>query len=203
MPTYKSNSHKSKENTGGEREKLEKVISGAVKTKKKSGLNKLTDIFISQDASNVKEYIVSDVIIPEVTGFLRHLIDYVADGLLGSGSGRNRRSSSGGTRYDVVSYNKIAGGGSRYASDRPKADTRFSYDELLFETRGDADTVLSQMEDMIDRYGVVSVADMYDAAQLTAPYTANRYGWTSVRNAQVTRVSDGYIIKMSRPSPIE
>ena len=59
------------------------------------------------------------------------------------------------------------------------------------------------MQDMIDRYGVVRVDDMYDMAGLTAPYTSHRYGWTSVRNAESVRVRDGYIIKMPRAVPID
>ena len=49
IPEYKSNSHKSKEQNTEvvEREKIEKVVSGTVKVKKKSGfsnyLNDVTD----------------------------------------------------------------------------------------------------------------------------------------------------------------
>ena len=40
---YKSNSHKSKEEPRREEKKIEKVATGKVKTKKKSGANKVAD----------------------------------------------------------------------------------------------------------------------------------------------------------------
>jgi hypothetical protein len=44
---------------------------------------------------------------------------------------------------------------------------------------------------------------MYDMADLTAPFTGNKYGWTDIRGASVERVYDGYIIKLPRAMPIE
>ena len=57
---YKSNSHKSKE--VDERKKVGKVVKGKVKTKKKSGITKFTDVFISEDVSSVKSYIIGEVL---------------------------------------------------------------------------------------------------------------------------------------------
>ena len=54
---YKSNSHRSKEGKTEaltDRKKVEKVVHGRVRTKPKSGISKITDIFISEDAANVK-----------------------------------------------------------------------------------------------------------------------------------------------------
>ena len=59
------------------------------------------------------------------------------------------------------------------------------------------------MNEIIDRYGVVTVADLYDMADLSAPYTSNKYGWTSVRNVEIGRVRDGYVLKLSRAMPID
>jgi hypothetical protein len=51
---------------------------------------------------------------------------------------------------------------------------------------------------------MVTVADMYDMADSTAPYTSNRYGWTSLRTAEVKRVQGGYyIIDLPKAAPID
>ena len=62
MSTYKSNSHRSKEEV--ENKKVEKVVKGAVKTKKKSGSTRFKDVFIAEEASSVKDYILMDVLLP-------------------------------------------------------------------------------------------------------------------------------------------
>ena len=54
------------------------------------------------------------------------------------------------------------------------------------------------MDDLIETYGLVSVADFYDLVGVTGDYTDNKYGWTDLRNANVIRVRDGYMIKLPR-----
>ena len=48
-----------------EEKRAEKVISGTAKTKKNE-MRKLTDIFISEDVANVKNYILMDVLVPSI-----------------------------------------------------------------------------------------------------------------------------------------
>ena len=59
------------------------------------------------------------------------------------------------------------------------------------------------MQDVIARYGVVTVADLYDMADRTAPYTSQKYGWMDVSTAETQRVRDGYILKLPRAYPID
>ena len=59
------------------------------------------------------------------------------------------------------------------------------------------------MEALIDQYGVASVGDLYDLANVsTTNYTVNKYGWTNIRSAQVIRSRDGYLLKMPKAMPI-
>ena len=66
MENYKPNSHKAKEEASKNvpEKKIEKVISGTAKSKKKSEVRKLTDVFISEDVDSVKSYILLDVLVP-------------------------------------------------------------------------------------------------------------------------------------------
>ena len=72
------------------------------------------------------------------------------------------------------------------------------YDEIVLENRSEAEDVITALEDIIDQFGEAKVSDLYDLVGMTAPYTANRYGWTSVRTASAIRVRDGYVLKMPR-----
>lgn len=181
-----------------ERKKVDKVIKGTARTRKKSELAKLSDIFISEDVSNVKSYVLMDVLVPAIKKAISDIVTNGIDMILYGESGRKRSSSS--TNY--VSYRDY----SKRDDNRGSSSARrsgFEYDDILFDTKGEAEAVIDQMQDMIDRYGVVRVDDMYDMAGLTAPYTSHRYGWTSVRNAESVRVRDGYIVKMPRAMPID
>ena len=58
------------------------------------------------------------------------------------------------------------------------------------------------MDELIDTYGQVSVADLYDLVGKSCNYTDNNYGWTNLRNAEPVRVRDGYMLKMPKVGPI-
>jgi hypothetical protein len=198
---YKPNSHRSKEEQKStEVKKVEKVVKGTVKTKKKSEVRKLTDAFISEDAANVKSYVWLDVIIPTIK---KTVVDIVTDSIhmIFLGTTARGKSGSSGTK---INYSKFYDprDDRRYTEPRVNRN-RFDYDDLIFESRGEAEAVLDQMEELIDRYHVVTVADMYDMADMTAPYTSNKYGWSNLRNAEIVRVRDGYIIKLPRAMVID
>ena len=94
---YKPNSHKYKEeqkNLSTDRKKVEKVVTGKVKTKKKSEASKLKDVFISEDVSNVKSYILMDVLIPAAKKAISDIVSNGIDMIL-YGETRGRKSSSG------------------------------------------------------------------------------------------------------------
>ena len=63
IESVKPNSHKYKEEQKQEAKK-EKVISGSASRKKKSEVSKLANSIISEDANNIRNYILDDVLIP-------------------------------------------------------------------------------------------------------------------------------------------
>ena len=65
MEDYKSNSDKARQEQQSEK-KVEAVITGAAKTRKKGEMQKFADVFIAEDANNVKSYILMEVIVPAV-----------------------------------------------------------------------------------------------------------------------------------------
>ena len=82
---------------------------------------------------------------------------------------------------------------------RTKIDT-----EIVFEHRNNALVALSNLKDIFDRYGVVSVGDLYDEAAIKCDYTCSRFGWKdydAIHNAKVVKVKGGYMIDL--PEPVE
>lgn len=180
--------------------KVEKVISGAAKIKKKSGVMKLADVFIEDDVNSVKSYIVGDVVIPTIKKTIYDVITGSLDMFFFGGTGGGKTRSTA----DKVSYRN-------YTSYSSKRDTRpatrsvrgYDYDEVVLDSRGEAEEVLARMDELISTYGIVSVADFYDLVGITCQYTDNKYGWTNIRNAQIMRVRDGYQIKMPKAMPLD
>lgn len=195
------NSHKGREEKKqqvSEGKRAEKVIQGKAKAKKNE-IRKLTDVFISEDVVNVKNYILLDVLVPSIKKAIYDIVVNSLDMSLfgGRGSG-GRRPGADKITYD---YNSVSRRDERTYNNTRTA-TGYSYDDIILETRGEAEAVLSRMDELMEEYEIVRVADLYDLVGITGNYTDNNYGWTNIRNAQVERVRDGYKIKMPRALPI-
>lgn len=195
------NSHKgreaAKQKEALEGKRAEKIVRGRVKTKKNE-IRKLTDIFISEDAANVKSYIVWDVLVPSIKKALYDIVVNSLDMSLFGGRG-GRRSVA-----DKVSYHDYGSASRRddRSYSRSRTTSGYSYDDIILETRGEAEAVLSRMDEIMEEYEIVRVADLYDLVGITGEHTDNKYGWTNIRNAEIERVRDGYRIKMPRALPI-
>lgn len=199
----KSNSHKSKQeaknNASDTEKRVEKVVKGPVKTKKNE-MRKFKDVFISEDVKNVKSYIFLDVLVPAVKDALANIVTDGINMILYGESRRGSRKagSAGNVSYTAYYNNK------RSSNDyNTRTRSGFDYDDIVFSNRGEAEAVLTQMDELIDRYGVVRVADLYDMADLSAPFTSNKYGWTNIRNADVARVRDGYVIRLPKAMALD
>lgn len=198
------NSHKArnekKEAPAPTDKRVEKVIKGKAKVKKNE-VRKWTDVFIAEDASNVGNFIIMDVIVPSIKKAFYEGITGALDMLLygGRGGGGKRPTA------DKVSYRDYSSVSRRdersYNSNRTASG--YSYDDIVVDTRGEAEAVLMRLDEVMEEYECVRVADLYDLVGVSGNYTDNNYGWTNIRNAEVVRVRDGYKIKMPRAIPLK
>lgn len=196
---FKSNSYKSKETTTSEEKRVRTVVSNPVKVKKKSEAHKLANIFLSDDAVNIKQYLIWDELVPALKDLASRIIKNGSDILLYGEKGRSRGSAKSQSSYSSY-YNRP---GERRSYDDNRIRSRFDYEDIIIPTRGEAEEVLDEMQDAIDRFGVVRVTDLYDIVGRTAPFTGGRYGWRTIQGAKPVRVDDGYVLKLPRPQPID
>ena len=79
---------------------------------------------------------------------------------------------------------------------------RKNVDNILFDSRETAENVLEASKEIINKYGVVTVADMYDLSGLDNPYTGQKYGWVDLKEAKIIRVRQGYELVLPEIIPI-
>jgi hypothetical protein len=205
---FPSNSLKNKlEITGGSdvdqpTVKLKKVIQGGITKKKKSLADRFSETFFGDDAGSVGRYLVWDVLIPAAKDTIVDMVKGGIEMLLYGENKSDRLHREKGRSY--VSYSSIYGSRDRERErdrDRraePRSRAIHKFDDVIFDTRGDAEEVLTTLIDMIDEYGAASVADFYDACGLTAEFTDNKYGWDNLSRSTVEHVRQGYILVMPK-----
>ena len=197
MAEYKGNSHRSKEQNEVVEKKVEQIAKG--KTKKKSEVKKFADTFIAEDITSVKDYILMEVLLPAAKKAISDIVTNGIDMIL---YGETRSKSK--SRESRVSYTKYYDRDRDYERPtRTRGRYGYDYDDIILDTRKEAEEVLDRMDDLIDNYGMVSVADLYDLVGVSGNYTDNKYGWTNLRNADVQRVRDGYLLKLPKALPFD
>lgn len=198
---YKSNAHKLKEQDKLPEKRVGKVITGVAKTKKKSEIRKFTDIFLAEDINVVKEYLLNDVLIPITK---KAISDLFTDGIAILLYGQRGKSGKSGNA-SKYSYSKCFDDSDRYDRRESRSSSRrgvYSYDEVIIPTRGEAEEVLTRMEELIDRFDNASVADFCEMVGITGTPQDYKFGWTDIRDiksARVERVRDGYMLNLPRP----
>lgn len=73
---------------------------------------------------------------------------------------------------------------------------RDQYNELVFDTEAEAEKVLAEARAILDRYGSVTVADVYDMTGVMTYYLDGVYGWTDLHKAEIVKNTNGYVLRM-------
>lgn len=203
---FPSNSYKKKELVAAKEKNITPVVSGKVIKKQRSFGQKLSETFFGDDTKSVGDYILHDVLIPAMKSTLSDMVGGGIEMLLfgeRKSSGRSRMFRDRDRSY--VPYNRMSRRDD-FSDDRRSisrsARSRHDFDDIILETRGEAEDVLSHMVDLIEDYGVASVGDYYDLLGIESNFTDNKYGWINVADGYVDRVRDGYCIRLPRPREI-
>ena len=205
MGEYKPNSDKSKREPQKNTEKVRPVVKGGTRVRRKSAFREITDGFISRDMDSVKNYVLIDVLVPAIKKAISDIVRNGIDMLLYGETSRERgREGSGGPR---VSYRKFYDDGRREDRRNYSERTRVghSFGDVEFDDLRDADEVMEQLQDILDRYGIVTVARYFELSGVADDnYTNNNYGWTEIPNNPPVMLPNGrYILRLPRPMPID
>ena len=179
----------------------EKKVEAVVHSKGTRKRNKFLNSVISEEAGNIKNYILLDVLIPALKKTIDEIVTNGKDIILWGEAGHSKKSSGSKVSY-VSYYDDNRRWRERNESNRYRS-AGYDYDDLVFESRGEAEIVLDNLYGILDRYNRVTVADLYDLADAPSRYTDNKYGWTNLSTATVVRIRDGYVIKLPRATAID
>ena len=189
--------------------RLKPVITSGVEVKHQSGIGRFFRQLFADDMKTVRRTFREDVIIPFVQDGLSGIFHDGIDLLIyGSKSGRRGRRDLFGnmkTRYDKIGRSSLSSGSilrRSYDKDDDEDDVEAFDDNLfVFATRGKAETVYNAMEDAIEMYGAISVADIYDLSGITnykSDFVDRTWGWTSMEDIKIRRRGGKYLLDLPK-----
>lgn len=200
-----------REKAAEQTKEIRKVEAKGVRVKKRGLGTRLIDTFIKEKPEEVRKYVIKEVIVPAIMDTIYDSI-MSALGMTFYQKADRRRSSGGGsglgskfTNYSAISTPSIrkertpAYGGSKGSLK--------SFDNLVFDSKGEAEDVRDSMIEALDRYGYLTVLEFYDIAQVTVDnFTDNNWGWKRDSIGQMKILGDsanGYYINLPRCEPLD
>lgn len=172
--------------------------------------------FYEEDGESVLKYVFTNVFAPAIKKLVADLTTNAVNAwLYGTDGGVKKQNATsriswGGTGSNIVDYNNPSQIAQTRQPDKVLLSV-FVYENVSFKTRGVAENVLSEMTDILDQYGLVTVADFLDIC--TAEYQKNvhvfnarspeptdrNYGWNDLSTAKVVPTWNGdFVIKFPK-----
>lgn len=210
---YPSNSHIQKRSEAStlnrklerKNEKKVKTIAQAKKVKKPVG-KRIVEEMTGDDTESVLSYILYDVLIPAAKNTISEMVSGGIQMLLFGESNKDSRIVKDRGR-SYVSYQKYYDRDDREdrrASRDRRGRSRYEFDDIAFDSRAEAEEVLSYLIDCLEDYDVVSVSDFYDIVGMTSEYTDAKWGWYNLSRAAVVRSRRGhYYIQLPHPMALD
>ena len=167
------------------------------KVHEKSLGEKAMDIMLSEDTRTVRDYFFWDILVP---GIKNGIYDFIGMALFGSRRGGHGRSERG---RGYVSYRDYYDDDRRERSSgrvaRSDRTSDYDFSDIEFETRGEVEEILQEMERLIKKYDEATVADLCRVIGMTGRFTDNNYGWRDCRDFSYRRSGRFYVLDFARP----
>lgn len=224
-PEFPSNTVKKTAPKTGERQPIEQVTTGKVIVKKAGPGKRFRAIFVGEGGfRGVATHVLWEVIIPGAKDLLYDSGQEYLGRSLGIDTRGGARRGGGPINYNNiastlasrVNYNRPGfmtdpRDRQQQAQPAPKAGHpgrnitlgNVTIDDIICASRIEADDVISRMYNLIERYGRVTVADLFDLVGVTGEYTDENFGWVDLTGARPHRSGQGYRLDLPRPIQID
>jgi hypothetical protein len=215
MQEFPGNSEKAKRGPTGpsgpapdDRPKIEQVTSANAERKKPGLGRKLKTTFVHGSMRDTGDYMVTDVIVPAVRDMLFDAFESGLQRLIYGDSTRTRRTAAPSAYSNVGRVNYSSQYKSPNISQQPmgarmlsnRSRTMHDFGEIIIDSRRDADEVIEQMYEILSRFGVVHVADLYALTGIQSSHVDHKWGWTGLQGTKAIRKGDGRFL-LALPEP--
>lgn len=185
--------------------RVKQVTTGEVKRKKRSLRRQFSEAFVGGDLKTSSRYVLFDILLPGARDMIWESVSGGFERLI-FGDGRRRSShSSPPHRPEYTNYSNYSSVRNMVPAGRSltRARSRHNFDDVVLESRSEAEQTLDQMFEVLSTYGTVTVADFYQIVGLAPAHTDYKWGWTDLQGSRVSRDNNGYLLDLPDPSAIQ
>lgn len=207
-----------KSNDGDSKPKLTKIVSKDAKKIKKGLLERAVISFIGPDGiPAVSHYVMREVVSPAIKNIIVDSVKSGIDAMMFGQDGRSHGNSynkatgyysQGRSRNNNRTNYNNASSGRGYRNEGPSEDVpvrgnRFNSEDYTLPDRNEALSVLDALNDQIESYGMVSVADFYDLIGIASDFVDHSWGWSDLSDGRVRSYRDTFVISLPAPGKVK
>jgi len=184
---------------------IKPVISGAVPVNRPASKRFFGALF-AESPKEILAKVGRDVLVPRFKMGVEEAFNNFLGGMLWGDSSarplpntiRATQLRGGGTNYAAISSGNLSA--LQQAQQQTTNRSHGNYQDLVCPTQQTAEVLLANMYDLLRRYNVVAVGDLYELAGLPVNPSDNAYGWMSLEGARISKVREGYLLELPLPN---
>ena len=190
---------------------VKQVTVGAANRRKKSLSKRFAEHFGGGSLRNAGPVVLFEILIPAAKDMIVEAGKAALDGVVYGEDHVSRRRSSrfGSDRGDrsFIDYQRrYAPTGGRREREEPRHQmsrrgrAMHDFDDIILDSKAEAEEVIDQLFELVSKYEVATVADLYKMVGVESQFTDQKWGWTDIRGAGASRVrGGGYLLDLPRP----
>lgn len=179
-------------------------VTDAVKVNRPA-TRRFLDYIFAESPKSLGAKIGREVIVPRVKAGFEEACNSFLSGMLWGGGPRPMSNivSSAVMRGGNNAYHQVSSTGIGAPSSTPPVSRNSgNYEDLICPSQEKAEMLLANLFALHNQYNVVTVADLYELANITPAPSHNAFGWMSLDGARISKVREGYLLELPRPSII-
>lgn len=182
------------------------TVLGGAKRVDRPATRRFFDFLFAESPKELAKKVGREVLVPRAKAGFEEAFGSFLSGMLWGGGGRPASGIVQGAvmRGGGVNYSSVSTQNAMLAARQASVPVQSSgnYQDLVLPTQQHAELYLANMFDLLNQYRVVAVADLYEMAAITPAISDNSYGWTSLEGSRISKVREGYLLELPRPTLI-
>lgn len=195
-----------KSNPTPEPKKVKAVIpQGGAERVGRPASKRFMSFLVAESPKDVAKNIGTNLVVPRLKAAFEEAANGLLSGLLwGNGMSRPHNGIVQGTvlNPNTTVYGGIVNGGVSPAQLAAAAVPQRpgGYQDLKVPTQQYAEALLTNLYQLLNEYRMVSIADLYESANLPTDPQDHKMGWYSLEGARIEKHRDGFVLALPRPS---
>jgi hypothetical protein len=180
-------------------EKVQRVTKTVAVQRKKTLGKRFSETFLGGDARGAGSYVMFDVLLPALRDMVADTVTMGIERMVYGDAARPRNSRVRGGVVGHTAYNRVSAGlriDPREAAAQGRSRRAgHSFDDIVVDTRIEAEEVVNSMFNHLNKYEQVSLATLYDFVGIQWNYIDQKWGWVDLAGTDIRRTRDGYLLK--------